>query len=43
VVPRRVRGVDQLVVLLSRPLGQAHQRPGVVEEIDGEATPLLRR
>jgi len=41
VVARGMRGVDQLVVLLGRPLGKPQQRPGVVEEIDGELAPLL--
>jgi len=40
VVGRGVRGVDQLVALLRRPRRELEQRPGAVEEVDGEL-PLL--
>jgi hypothetical protein len=34
VVARRMRGVEQLVVLRRRPRGSLHQLPGTVEEAD---------
>ena len=38
-----MRGVDHLVVLLGRAIGELDQRPDMVEEIDGEPTALRLR